>query len=101
MAQGQLEAAVRDWTLALADDPDDPQLYLGRAWALTRLGLVDRALVEIEQASDWASNNPRLLAEIVIAHAACLSRRPDQLARWFTHARRAWTAWTAYVIRTR
>jgi hypothetical protein len=32
---------------------------------------VDRALVEIEQASDWASDNPRLLTEIAIAHAAC------------------------------
>ena len=101
MALGQLDAAVRDWTLALDDDPDDPQLYLGRARAFSRLGRVDRALVDLEQAADWASSNPRLLTEIALAHAACLSRRPDQLARWFTHARRAWNAWTAFAIRTR
>jgi serine/threonine protein kinase/tetratricopeptide (TPR) repeat protein len=101
MALGQLDAAIRDWKLALDDDPDDPQLYLGRARAFSRLGRVDRALVDLEQAADWASNNPRLLTQIALAHAACLSRRPDQLARWFTHARRAWNAWTACAIRTR
>jgi Flp pilus assembly protein TadD len=101
MALGQFDAAVRDWKLALDDDPDDPQFYLGRARAFSRLGRVDRALVDLEQAADWASSNPRLLTEIALAHAACLGRRPDQLARWFTHARRAWNAWTVCAIRTR
>ena len=101
MALGQLDAALRDWKLALEDDPDDPQLYVGRAWTFWRLGLIDRALVDLEQAADWASDNPRLLTEIALAHAACLSRRPEQWTRWFTHARRAWNAWTAFAIRTR
>jgi tetratricopeptide (TPR) repeat protein len=101
MALGQFDAAARDWKLALNDDPDDPQLYLGRARSFARLGLVDRALVDLEQAADWASDNPRFLTEIALAHAACLSRRPDRLARWFTHARRACSAWTAFAIRTR
>jgi tetratricopeptide (TPR) repeat protein len=100
MALGQLDAALDEWRLALADDPEDPQFYLGRARAFTRLGRVDRALVEIEQAADWASSNPRLLTEISFAYAACLGRRPDQLVRWFTHARRAWNAWTALTVKT-
>jgi tetratricopeptide (TPR) repeat protein len=101
MALGQPDAAVRDWTLALKDDRDDPQLYLGRARAFLRLGLVNRALADLEQAADWASDNPRLLTEIALAHAACLGARPDELARWFTHAGRACSAWTAFAIKAR
>src|SRR5439155_9229208 len=51
MALGRDEAAVRDWSLALDDDPEDPEAYLGRARARIRLRLHDRALVDLEQAA--------------------------------------------------
>ena len=52
MALGRDEAAVRDWSLALDEDPEDPEAYLGRRQALIRLRLHDRALVDLEQAAD-------------------------------------------------
>ncbi len=50
MALRRDEEAVREWTKALDDDPEDPQAYLGRARAMQRLGLSDRALVNLGQA---------------------------------------------------
>jgi serine/threonine protein kinase/Tfp pilus assembly protein PilF len=93
MALGRDEAAVRDWSLALDDDPEDPEAYLGRATALIRLRRPDRALVDLEQASDWAADNPRLLPQISAAYAVCLWSRPDRFPRWLRLARRAWSAW--------
>jgi serine/threonine protein kinase/tetratricopeptide (TPR) repeat protein len=93
MALGRDDAAVRDWSLALDDDPEDPEAYLGRATALIRLRRHDRALVDLEQAADWAADNPRLLPRITAAYAVCLISRPDRFPRWVRLARRAWSAW--------
>jgi len=95
MALGRDEAAVRDWSLALDDDPEDPEAYLGRARALIRLGRHDRALVDLEQAADWAADNPMLLPRITAAYAPCLGARPDRFPRWLRLARHAWSAWIA------
>src|SRR5262249_52938873 len=69
MALGQDEAARREWSLALDNDPEDAEAYLGRAWALIRLRLHDRALFDLEQADVWAAENPMLLPRITAAYA--------------------------------
>ena len=86
--------AVRDWSLALEDDAEDPEAYLGRAAALIRLNRADRALVDLDQAVDWASESPVLLARITATYAVCLTARPDRLPRWLRLARRTWSALT-------
>jgi len=101
MALHRNEEAVREWTKALDNDPEDPQAYLGRAGAMRRLGLCDRALVDLGQAVDWASDNPLLLTRITIAYAGCLGSSPDRLPRWLALVRRTWSTWlaTAYTAR--
>ncbi len=95
MALGRDEAAVRDWSLALDEDPEDPGAYLGRARALIRLRLPDRALVDLEQAAVWATESPTLLPRITAAYTFCLGSRPDRFPRWLSLARRAWSVWMA------
>jgi tetratricopeptide (TPR) repeat protein len=94
MALGRHEEAVRDWSLALDADPQDPEAYLGRARALLRLNRTDRALVDLEQAADWAAHHPILLPRIAAAYVLCLRSRPDRFPRWLRLARRAWSAWS-------
>ncbi len=97
MALGQDEAAVRDWSLALDEDSENPEAYLGRARAFIRLRLHDRALVDLEQAVVWAADHPRLLPRITAAYALCLGSRPDRFPRWLGLVRRAWSGWIASV----
>ena len=92
-ALGRDEAAFSDWSLALDADPEDPEAYLGRARSLIRLRRIDRALVDLEQAADWAANNSVLLPRITSAYALCLPARPDRFPRWIRLAVRAWSAW--------
>ena len=95
MALGQDEAAVREWSLAVENDPEDPQAYLGRAMALLRRGLRDQAQIDLEQAADGAANCPALLARIAVTYASCLGSSPERLPRAFALVRRAWSAWVA------
>ena len=95
MALGRDEAAIRDWSLALDDDPEDPGAYLGRARALIRLGLRQRALGDLEQAADWAADHPMLLPRITGAYALCLGSQPGRFPRWMRLVRRTWSAWIA------
>jgi hypothetical protein len=94
MDLGQERAALEDWSLALADDPENPRAYLGRARALMRLRRWDRALVDLEQAADWAFDNPRLLARITLNYTVCLFARPGRFSRLLVHATRTWRACT-------
>jgi len=95
MAVGRNEEAIREWSRALDDDPEDPEAYLGRARALFRLRRPDRALADLEQAAEWAADNAHLLPRITAAYAVCLTSRPDRFPRWLRLARRAWSAWIA------
>jgi eukaryotic-like serine/threonine-protein kinase len=95
MALGRDEAAIRDWSLALDDDPEDPGAYLGRARALIRLGLHRRALGDLEQADYWAADNPLLLQRITGSYALCLGSQPGRFPRWMRLVRRTWSAWIA------
>jgi tetratricopeptide (TPR) repeat protein len=95
MALGRHEAARQDWSLVLDNDPEDPEAYLGRARSLIRLRRPTRALADLEQATYWAADNPRLLLRITAAYALCLGSRPDRFHRWLGLVRRAWSTWSA------
>jgi serine/threonine protein kinase/predicted Zn-dependent protease len=95
MALGRSAEAVREWAAALEADPEDPEAYLGRARAMLRLGFWDRALADLGQAADWASDNPEVLTRITIAYGYCLSARPDRLSRWLGLLKRTWSTWLA------
>ena len=91
-ALGRNEAALEEWSLALAEDPEDPRLYLGRARTLILLRRWDRALADLGQAADWAGDHPALLTRVVLTSAVCLAARPDRFPQWLTRARRACAA---------
>jgi Flp pilus assembly protein TadD len=95
MALGNYELAIRDWSLALEDDAEEPEAYIGRATALIRLSQTDRALVDLNQAIDWAAESPALLTRITAKYAFCLGDRPDRLSHWLRLAARTWAAWKA------
>jgi serine/threonine protein kinase/predicted Zn-dependent protease len=95
MALGQDQAALRDWTLAFEYDPEDPEVYLGRALALFHLGRLDQVPIELEKAADWATDRPGLLARITLNYARCLGSSSSRLPRFLALARRAWSAWMA------
>jgi eukaryotic-like serine/threonine-protein kinase len=92
LALGDAKGAVRDWSLALAHDPDDPHAYLGRARAFLRLRQWDQALADLEQAAGWADAQPGLLFEIALTNTRCLPEHPQRLPRVVALARRAWSA---------
>jgi serine/threonine protein kinase/predicted Zn-dependent protease len=92
-ALGRDEAAVREWSLAVDQDPEDPRAFLGRASAFLKLKRTDRAVVDLEQAADWAPEDPALLIRIAATYASCLPSRPDRFSRWLALARRACAAW--------
>jgi tetratricopeptide (TPR) repeat protein len=94
MALGENESAVREWSLALDADPEDADLYLGRAQALITLHRPNRALVDLEQAADWAPKNPVLLSRITAVYTLCLPSRPDRFPRWLRLALRSCSAWS-------
>jgi tetratricopeptide (TPR) repeat protein len=94
LALGEPDEAIRDGSLALAYDPDDPRAYLGRARAFLRLRHWDQALADLEQAAGWADGQPRLLMEIALAYARCLPHRPQRLSRVLGLVRQAWAAAT-------
>ncbi|AGA25279.1 serine/threonine-protein kinase [Singulisphaera acidiphila] len=90
LALEDTQGALREWTEALRDDPEDPGAYLGRARAYLRRGESDLAMTELEQASAWAGDQPGLNLTLVLVSARCLPGRPDQIPRAIALARRAW-----------
>ena len=88
---GRMEQAAHDWTLALRRDPEIPEAYLGRARCYLALKPPswDLALADLEHASSWAQNDPRLELRILATYARCLAERPDRSARWLALFRRA------------
>jgi tetratricopeptide (TPR) repeat protein len=90
---GRVGEAVAEWTLALRDDPEDGDAFLGRAGCFLRLGAWDNALADLESAADRAGDEARLLARITASYVACLPARPDRIFRVRLLARRAAVAW--------
>jgi hypothetical protein len=99
MALGQDEDAVREWSLAVEHDREDPEGYLGRASALLRQGLRDPALVDLGEAADWAAHRPELLVRIALTYGRCVAWSPERLPRFTALFRQAWYAWLASVGR--
>ncbi len=92
LALGNAELAVRDWTLALTYDPEDPTAFLGRARAFLRLGRWDNARADLEQAAAWTDDWASLGLPILVGYLRCLPARPEQFPRVIALARRALSA---------
>jgi tetratricopeptide (TPR) repeat protein len=88
VALGRRRQAVDAWSAALADDPDDPESFLGRARSMRRLGYWENALADLERAAERAADGSRLLARVTLEELACLPARPDRLPRLLQLARR-------------
>ncbi|SIO46497.1 Serine/threonine protein kinase [Singulisphaera sp. GP187] len=91
LALGDPRGALRAWTDALNDDPEDPHAYFGRAKAYLQLRQPDLALTELEQASGWAGDQPGLNLALTLTSVRCLPGRPNQTPRVLALVRRAWT----------
>ncbi len=92
VAQGRHEQAVAAWTAALADDPDDPEAFLGRAACMRRLGHWENALADLQRAAELAPSGSSILTRVTLDYLACLPERPDRLTRIIELARRALSA---------
>jgi tetratricopeptide (TPR) repeat protein len=89
---GREEAALRAFTLAVELDSEDPNAYLERAEALIRSRRPGQALVDVERAADWATDNRVLLARSIALYTRILPVRPDRVSRWLMFHGRFWTA---------
>ena len=87
-ALGRDMAALREWSLALRNDPDLPAAYLGRARLAIRLKDWELALADLEQAAAWAQFDPPTELAIAAAYLKCLPTHPNRLARWAVLAAR-------------
>ena len=54
--------SIAEWTLALRDDSEDSDAFLGRAQCFVRLGRWEPALADLESAVDWSYDRPSVLA---------------------------------------
>ena len=78
---GRVDLAIGEWTLALRDDPEDADAFLGRARCFIQLGRWEAALADLESAVDWSGGRPAVLGPTTLSYAACLPRRPGHLSR--------------------
>ena len=76
-ALGQLAAAERDWTLALAEDPDNPWLLHRRASVRSRLGQVREAVEDLTRAL-LPREGEAVDAELLEARGALRARLGDR-----------------------
>ena len=81
--------SIAAWTLALRDDPEDADAFLGRARCFAGLGRWDPALADLESAVNWSFDRPQILARSALVYASCLAGRPNRLSRVFGLALRA------------
>jgi tetratricopeptide (TPR) repeat protein len=81
MALDRLEPARAAWSAALAEDPDDPEAFLGRARCMRRLGLWENAFADLEQAAQRDPARSSLLCQATLEYLACVPARPDRLPR--------------------
>ena len=75
--------SIAAWTLALRDDPEDADAFLGRARCFARLGRWDPALADLESAVNWSFDRPQVLAQSALVYVSCLAERPNRLSRVF------------------
>jgi tetratricopeptide (TPR) repeat protein len=77
----RVDRSIEEWTLALRDDPEDADAFLGRARCFIRLGRWEPALADLESAVAWSGDQPAVLIPTVISYGACLGQRPGHLSR--------------------
>jgi tetratricopeptide (TPR) repeat protein len=87
--------SIAEWTLALRDDSEDSDAFLGRARCFVRLGRWEPALADLESAVDWSYDRPSVLARAALIYASCLAERPNRLSRALA------LAWCAAVAQAR
>jgi eukaryotic-like serine/threonine-protein kinase len=87
--------SIAEWTLALRDDSEDSDAFLGRARCFARLGRWEPALADLESAVDWSYDRPSVLARAALVYAACLTERPNRLSR------ACGLAWRAFLAQVR
>jgi hypothetical protein len=73
--------SIAAWTLALREDSEDSDAFLGRARCFIRLGRWEPALADLESAVDWSYDRPSILARAALVYASCLTERPNRLSR--------------------
>jgi tetratricopeptide (TPR) repeat protein len=99
VALGRFDEAVTEWGLDLVRDPENPDSFLGRAEAFTRLGKWDQALGDLEQAISWAEGRPDLGPRIALAYGRCLVHRPGRWSRLIDLFRRTLDDWSRLASR--
>ena len=75
------QESIAEWALALREDPEDADAFLGRARCFAKLGRWDPALADLESAVDWSYDRPTVLARAALVYASCLTERPNRLSR--------------------
>ena len=75
------QESIAEWTLALRDDPEDADAFVGRARCFASLGRWDPALADLESAVDCSYDRPAVLARAALVYASCLPERPNRLSR--------------------
>jgi eukaryotic-like serine/threonine-protein kinase len=86
---GRYQESTAEWALALRDDPEDADAFVGRARCFARLGRWDPALADLESAVDCSYDRPSILARATLVYASCLTQRPNRLSRVVGLASRA------------
>ncbi len=86
-------SALAEWSQALNEDPQNPELFLGRALDSLRSGQWHLALADLEDAAQHAADHPAILSRITLAYAACLPARPNRLPRVLMLARQSARSW--------
>ena len=83
------QESMAEWTLALRDDPEDADAFVGRARCFAQLGRWEPALADLESAIDWSYDRPTVLGRAALLYATCLTERPNRLSRVLGVAARA------------
>lgn len=80
-ALGEYARSAEEWTRAIEVNPEDPWAYLGRARTSIALGRWSRATADLDQAINWAGENPTLLVKAAFAYLRCIPSRPRRVNR--------------------
>ncbi len=75
------QESMAEWTLALRDDPEDADAFVGRAQCFARIGRWEPAIADLESAIDSSYDRPAILARAALVYAGCLAERPNRLSR--------------------
>ena len=92
MALGDPAGAVRDWSLVLSRDPENPVAFLGRSRANFALNRWNQGFADLEQAAVWAGDRPEIVVQVALESLRYLPLHPEQGERVKALGRRAFRA---------